>query len=662
MPRLRGCLSAPLASVQRLLWTAHVLRALASRLLSLLWSGRPHRWAIMLARLCLFGTLTSIGWALLLPLYFLDSTVLRGLPYGPHRRNEMDVYLPHPAVAWPGPRGRPVVVLFPGGAWIVGYKLWLLPLARVLAAAGCVVVTLDYRNAPQTCLPGMVADADVALRAVSAHPAVRAAAAAPPASKPSKVGSDVQHDLLSTNGNDSEAPPPLRLYVLGQSAGAHLALCAILDAAYEESQQQARTGGSEGAEANQGQPSSLDMEVGGEPVAARESSRPAALAPLPIPHASMLTLAPVATTIRRRSMSMDFSAYQTDGAQYDFDATTRASCGSASASTSGGSGKRGKRPRLPSLATLPASPLVHTAAETAVGEAAEPLLLPAASSAAPSPARPAFPPVARYFGVSGPYHLPFILSSMAAKGGFSAPFMASLLGEGNAAEALSPVHRLAATAMTNTERAADDAALKAAGLRVYHKAGGTVAGTPARKLAPLRLPPITLVHGDADLTVPLHVSVEPLVAALGRLPAPPPVDIVVLPGGTHTSCILEHAMAGEEGLMVAVDGQGASTSAAASSFSALVAGVLAGIVADGRPAAAAAAAPGVATASEDAESRLVRWLGALTAVSVQVVAGETSSDDPDQWGAPGAPPHLRLQWPRLVPSWVLALAEWVNPF
>lgn len=72
--------------------------------------------------------------------------VLRDLPYGPHARQRMDVYLP------PHPQGAPVVFMVHGGAWKTGDKA----MARVVqhkverwVPQGVVFVSVNYRLLPE---------------------------------------------------------------------------------------------------------------------------------------------------------------------------------------------------------------------------------------------------------------------------------------------------------------------------------------------------------------------------------------------------------------------------------------------------------------------------------------------------------------------------------
>lgn len=61
-------------------------------------------------------------------------------------------------------RVRPVVVWIHGGALIMGHRESVPPrLKGPLLAAGCAIVSIDYRLAPETRLPGIIADVEDAL-------------------------------------------------------------------------------------------------------------------------------------------------------------------------------------------------------------------------------------------------------------------------------------------------------------------------------------------------------------------------------------------------------------------------------------------------------------------------------------------------------------------
>jgi acetyl esterase/lipase len=117
----------------------------------------------------------------------------RGIAYGVHDRNGLDVYAPAERT------GKvPAVVFYYGGAWDSGAKSEYLFAAQALASRGFVVVVPDYRLYPEVVFPAFLEDA--------------AAAAA------------WAHRNVARYGGD-----PDRLYLMGHSAGAHLAAMVALD-------------------------------------------------------------------------------------------------------------------------------------------------------------------------------------------------------------------------------------------------------------------------------------------------------------------------------------------------------------------------------------------------------------------------------------------------
>ena len=72
---------------------------------------------------------------------------------GPDGELPVRIYTP----AGPGP--FPMLVWFHGGGWVIGDLEWADPMARHLTVgAGCVVVSVDYRLAPETKFPGAADD------------------------------------------------------------------------------------------------------------------------------------------------------------------------------------------------------------------------------------------------------------------------------------------------------------------------------------------------------------------------------------------------------------------------------------------------------------------------------------------------------------------------
>lgn len=112
---------------------------------------------------------------------------------GPRRR--LDVYRPVDA------RNRPVVVFFYGGGWESGERAMYRFVGASLAAAGIVCVIPDYRVWPAVRFPGFIEDGARALSWARAQAA--------------------------SHGGD-----PGRLFLMGHSAGAHIATMLALDPEY----------------------------------------------------------------------------------------------------------------------------------------------------------------------------------------------------------------------------------------------------------------------------------------------------------------------------------------------------------------------------------------------------------------------------------------------
>ncbi|TYZ60469.1 hypothetical protein PybrP1_003365 [[Pythium] brassicae (nom. inval.)] len=194
----------------------------------LLWALRmSRRWMLCAIRLTWFVILLFPPLFGMVVYFFFDAHIHKNIIYGLKGRNLLDVYtVPGAAASAPSdaspsagnhtpeanddkagggqalspppPPRYPVVVFFTGGAWIIGYKAWGALIGKVLSAFGIVVVTPDYRNFPQGILPDMVDDAMRAMQWV--------------------------FDNIHLFGGDPE-----NVTIVGQSAGAHIAVCAMLE-------------------------------------------------------------------------------------------------------------------------------------------------------------------------------------------------------------------------------------------------------------------------------------------------------------------------------------------------------------------------------------------------------------------------------------------------
>ncbi|KAL8549356.1 hypothetical protein ACS0TY_008262 [Phlomoides rotata] len=130
--------------------------------------------------------------------YFFSNYVRRGIVYGDLPRNRLDLYLPKNT---DGP--KPVVAFITGGAWIIGYKAWGSLLGQQLSERDVIVACIDYRNFPQATIGEMIKDASQGISFVCNN--------------------------IAEYGGD-----PNRVYLMGQSAGAHIAACALVEQAIKE--------------------------------------------------------------------------------------------------------------------------------------------------------------------------------------------------------------------------------------------------------------------------------------------------------------------------------------------------------------------------------------------------------------------------------------------
>jgi acetyl esterase/lipase len=118
------------------------------------------------------------------------------IAYGPDPQQRLDVYVPENA-ALP----RPVVVFWHGGRWREGDKADYRFVGAALAKSGFVTLVANYRHYPEVKMPGFMQDAAQAARWAAAH--------------------------ANEYGGARE-----RLYLMGHSAGAHLAALVTLDPRY----------------------------------------------------------------------------------------------------------------------------------------------------------------------------------------------------------------------------------------------------------------------------------------------------------------------------------------------------------------------------------------------------------------------------------------------
>jgi acetyl esterase/lipase len=119
------------------------------------------------------------------------------ISYGPEPQQRLDVYVPERAAVEP----RPVVVFWHGGRWRDGDKADYRFVGAALAESGYVALVANYRHYPAVKMPGFMHDAALAALFAAAHAA--------------------------EYGGDRE-----RLFLMGHSAGAHLAALVTLDPRY----------------------------------------------------------------------------------------------------------------------------------------------------------------------------------------------------------------------------------------------------------------------------------------------------------------------------------------------------------------------------------------------------------------------------------------------
>ncbi|CAK7326485.1 unnamed protein product [Dovyalis caffra] len=160
------------------------------------WVG--YRWILRFLALGCYSLMLFPGFIQVGYYYFFSRRVLRSIVYGDQPRNRLDLYLPKNT---DGP--KPVVAFITGGAWIIGYKAWGSLLGQQLSERDIMVACIDYRNFPQGTMSNMVEDASEGISFVC--------------------------NKIAEYGGD-----PNRIYLMGQSAGGHIAACALVDQAIKE--------------------------------------------------------------------------------------------------------------------------------------------------------------------------------------------------------------------------------------------------------------------------------------------------------------------------------------------------------------------------------------------------------------------------------------------
>ncbi|KAJ1284504.1 hypothetical protein BS78_03G209100 [Paspalum vaginatum] len=136
--------------------------------------GLGYRWMSQLLALTIYAILLMPGFIQVGYYYLFSNQVRRSIVYGDQPRNRLDLYIPED-----NSRPCPVVAFVTGGAWIIG-------------------------NFPQGTIGDMVSDASQGI-------------------------SFVCNNITSYGGD------PNQIYLMGQSAGAHIAACALMEQAIKES-------------------------------------------------------------------------------------------------------------------------------------------------------------------------------------------------------------------------------------------------------------------------------------------------------------------------------------------------------------------------------------------------------------------------------------------
>ncbi|KAI3677403.1 hypothetical protein L2E82_51686 [Cichorium intybus] len=175
----------------------YLITRLAFTLLRYLGVGR--RWISRLLALGLYAMLLMPGFLQVLYQYFFSTQIRRSIVYGDQPRNRLDLYLPKNIDS-----PKPVIIFVTGGAWIIGYKGWGSLLGFQLAERDIIVTCLDYRNFPQGTISDMVEDVSRGISFICNN--------------------------IGNYGGD-----PNRIYLMGQSAGAHISSCVLLKQAIKES-------------------------------------------------------------------------------------------------------------------------------------------------------------------------------------------------------------------------------------------------------------------------------------------------------------------------------------------------------------------------------------------------------------------------------------------
>ncbi|KAL6043716.1 putative isoprenylcysteine alpha-carbonyl methylesterase ICMEL1, variant 2, partial [Balamuthia mandrillaris] len=161
--------------------------------------GAGSEWIIRCTRLAIFSLILLPCFLRHFWFYFTSSHILKNVSYGRNSRNSLDLYIPFRRhQSDDTPKKWPVLICFSGGAWIIGYKAWSGLVGKMMMEHGILLVTPDYRNFPQGLVSDMLEDYNAAIRWVFQN--------------------------IDAYGGDVD-----NIYIMGQSAGAHLSALALID-------------------------------------------------------------------------------------------------------------------------------------------------------------------------------------------------------------------------------------------------------------------------------------------------------------------------------------------------------------------------------------------------------------------------------------------------
>ena len=122
----------------------------------------------------------------------------RHIPFGPLPRQQLDLYLPKTAP-------RATILYLYGGGWVSGARWYYWLFGRMMAARGFAVVVADYHLYPSAKFPAFIEDAALAFKWT-------------------------RENAAGWGGNVG------KLFVMGHSAGAHIAALLALDPKYLRAQ------------------------------------------------------------------------------------------------------------------------------------------------------------------------------------------------------------------------------------------------------------------------------------------------------------------------------------------------------------------------------------------------------------------------------------------